>query len=134
MPAKSIAQRRLSAIAEKHPEQLHDKNKGLANLSQQTLHDFAATSEKRLPQYKADGMTNTAWQQSEPVRSGNNRPDWMERAVSGSVPNPVPHMADGKRTAPMSMKSTAPAFRIGKTEKATADPAPRKRQYFKTAW
>lgn len=43
MPAKSEAQRRLFAIAEHHPGLLYKRNRGLVNLSHQTLHDFAAT-------------------------------------------------------------------------------------------
>lgn len=49
MPARSVAQRQLFAIAEKHPEKLHAGNRGLANLSHKTLHDFAATKERGLP-------------------------------------------------------------------------------------
>jgi hypothetical protein len=52
MPSTSVAQRRLFAVAEHHPEELYSKNKRLAGLSHQTLHDFAATSEKGLPQRK----------------------------------------------------------------------------------
>jgi hypothetical protein len=48
MPAKSVAQRRLFAVAEHKPEQLRGKNKELANLSRKTLHDFASTKEKGL--------------------------------------------------------------------------------------
>ena len=43
MPAKSAAQRRLFAIAEHHPGMLYKRNRGLASLPHQTLHDFAAT-------------------------------------------------------------------------------------------
>lgn len=50
MPAKSVAQRRLFAIAEHHPDELHSENAGLAKLPHKTLHDFAAVSEKGLPQ------------------------------------------------------------------------------------
>ena len=49
MPSTSKAQRRLFAIAEHHPEELYARNKSLAKLPQQTLHDFAATKEKNLP-------------------------------------------------------------------------------------
>lgn len=122
MPSVSAAQRRLFAIAEHHPDQLYGKNKSLARLPHQTLHDFASTPEQHVP-HKADGMTNTAWQQSEPGRGGKKRPDWMERAV----PKGVPHMADGKKPEEIS-------FRTGKTEKATAEQTPRARKYFKTAW
>lgn len=52
MPAKSVAQRRLFAIAEHHPGELRAGNQDLAKLSHKTLHDFAATSEKRLPKRK----------------------------------------------------------------------------------
>jgi hypothetical protein len=60
MPATSPAQRRLFAIAEHHPDQLYDKNKGLANLPQNTLHDFAATKESSMPKrrnYGEEGET-----------------------------------------------------------------------------
>ena len=48
MPAKSVAQRRVMAIAEHHPEQLYDRNKGLLKMSHSQLHDFASTKEKGL--------------------------------------------------------------------------------------
>jgi hypothetical protein len=41
MPSKSESQRRLFAIAEHSPGSLYSKNKGLANLPKETLHDFA---------------------------------------------------------------------------------------------
>lgn len=50
MPAKSKAQRRLFAIAEHDPGALYPQNKGLANLSEATLHDFAKSKEKSLPE------------------------------------------------------------------------------------
>ncbi len=43
MPAKSIAQREVMAIAEHHPEKLYPKNKGLLKMSHQQLHEFADT-------------------------------------------------------------------------------------------
>lgn len=49
MPAESKAQRIVMAIAEHHPEELNEKNKGVANMSHKQLHDFAATPEKGLP-------------------------------------------------------------------------------------
>jgi hypothetical protein len=52
MPATSIAQRRLFAVAEHNPGALHKKNKGLLGLSHQTLHEFADTKESGLPQKK----------------------------------------------------------------------------------
>ena len=51
MPAVSKAQRRLFAIAEHHPGELYKKNRSLLGMSQQALHDFAATKEKRLPRH-----------------------------------------------------------------------------------
>ena len=52
MPAVSKAQRIAMAIAEHHPSQLYGKNRGLLKMSHSQLHDFAATSEKRLPYKK----------------------------------------------------------------------------------
>ncbi len=49
MPAKSQAQRALFAIAEHNPSALYARDAGLANLSQSTLHDFAATKTAGLP-------------------------------------------------------------------------------------
>jgi hypothetical protein len=40
-----------SAIAEHHPEDLYARNKGMAKMTHQQLHDFAATSEKGLPEH-----------------------------------------------------------------------------------
>jgi hypothetical protein len=51
MPAKSKAQRIAMAIAEHHPEDLNEKNKGLADMTHKQLHEFAATPEKHLPTY-----------------------------------------------------------------------------------
>lgn len=50
MPSVSKKQRRAMAIAEHHPEELYERNKGLTKMSHQQLHDFAATSEKELPE------------------------------------------------------------------------------------
>lgn len=55
MPATSIKQRRVMAIAEHHPEELHKKNRGLLGMSKGQLHDFAATPEKGLPMKKKPG-------------------------------------------------------------------------------
>jgi hypothetical protein len=49
MSAKSRAQRIAMAIAEHHPEDLNEKNKGLADMTHKQLHDFASTPEKGLP-------------------------------------------------------------------------------------
>jgi len=43
MPAVSIKQRQLMAIAEHAPEKLYAKNRGVLRMSQSQLHDFAAT-------------------------------------------------------------------------------------------
>lgn len=51
MPAKSKAQREAMAIAEHHPDELYPENKGMAKMSHQQLHDFAATPEKKLPEH-----------------------------------------------------------------------------------
>lgn len=49
MPALSESQRKLMAIAEHHPEEVSEKNKGVLDMSHKQLHDFAATKEKGLP-------------------------------------------------------------------------------------
>lgn len=51
MPAVSKNQRIAMAIAEHHPEDLNEKNKGLADMTHKQLHEFAATSEKGLPEH-----------------------------------------------------------------------------------
>jgi Protein of unknwon function (DUF3008) len=51
MPAESRAQRIAMAIAEHHPEDLNEKNKGLADMTHKQLHDFASTPEKGLPEH-----------------------------------------------------------------------------------
>ena len=116
MPAKSVAQRALFAIAERHPDQLYAKNKGLAKLPHQTLHDFAATSG-----LKADGqaplggtMTNQSFQQAE--QTSGARPEWMERATAHAADGRM-CMADGRRptAAPM------PQYRVRAT-RITAQP------------
>lgn len=43
MPAESIAQRQVMAIAEHHPDKLYKKNRGLLKMSKSQLHDFAST-------------------------------------------------------------------------------------------
>jgi len=40
------------AIAEHSPEKLYKKNRGLLRMTQQQLHDFAATKRKGLPKKK----------------------------------------------------------------------------------
>lgn len=52
MPAVSVHQRVAMAIAEHHPDKLYKKNRGLLKMSHKQLHEFAATSEKDLPEKK----------------------------------------------------------------------------------
>lgn len=52
MPATSVAQRRLMAIAEHHPEEVSAKNQGILKMSHTQLHDFADTKESGLPKKK----------------------------------------------------------------------------------
>ncbi len=52
MPAVSKAQRAVMAIAENHPGKLYKRNRGLLKMSKAQLHDFATTSEKKLPRKK----------------------------------------------------------------------------------
>lgn len=52
MPAVSMKQRRMMAIAEHQPEKLHKRNRAVMAMSQGQMHDFAATSEKGLPKQK----------------------------------------------------------------------------------
>lgn len=55
MPAESKAFRRLAALAEHHPEQVSSKNRSVLNMSKGQLHDFAATSERGLPEHSREG-------------------------------------------------------------------------------
>lgn len=50
MPAKSVAQRRLIAIAEHHPGQVYAKNRGILGMKKEDMHDFASTKETDLPE------------------------------------------------------------------------------------
>jgi hypothetical protein len=52
LPALSIKQRRVMAIAEHHPDKLKSKNKGLLKMSHKQLHEFADTKEEGLPYQK----------------------------------------------------------------------------------
>jgi hypothetical protein len=58
MPATSVAQRRLFAIAEHHPGMLYKKNRNLLKMKKEELHKFASTSEKNLPERKAKSKKN----------------------------------------------------------------------------
>lgn len=46
------------AIAEHDPQKLFKRNAGLAQMSHQQLHDFAATSEKDLPEHVKKARRN----------------------------------------------------------------------------
>lgn len=49
MSATSKKQRRMMAIAEHHPEELYERNKGAMNMSKEEMHKYASTEEKGLP-------------------------------------------------------------------------------------
>jgi hypothetical protein len=53
VPAESVAQRRLFAIAEHHPEELYPENRSLAKVSKEKLRHYSKTKEKGLPQHVA---------------------------------------------------------------------------------
>ena len=48
MPSKSKAQRQAMAIAEHHPRKLYARNRGLTQMSNQQLHEFAKTKEEAI--------------------------------------------------------------------------------------
>jgi len=52
MPAKSKKQRKMMAIAEHHPEMLHEENKGALDMKKEELHKMASTKENGLPMKK----------------------------------------------------------------------------------
>ena len=49
MPAKSVKQRKMMAIAEHHPEKLLKRNRGVSKMGKEKLRDFSKTKEKHLP-------------------------------------------------------------------------------------
>ncbi len=51
MPATSKKQQQAMAIAEHHPEKLFSRNKRLAKMNKENLHDFASTPRKGLPEF-----------------------------------------------------------------------------------
>ena len=55
MPAKSVAQQKLMAIAKHSPSKVFARNKGVLGMSKKSLDDFASTSLKRLPQRVKSG-------------------------------------------------------------------------------
>ena len=52
MPSVSKKQRKLMAVAEHNPSAVSEKNKGVLNMSQDDMRDFAATPETNLPERK----------------------------------------------------------------------------------
>ena len=52
MPAKSIKQRRLMAIAAEHPSKVFARNRGVLKMGKSSLKEFARTREKGLPKKK----------------------------------------------------------------------------------
>ena len=50
MPALSKKQQEAMAIAEHEPGKLYSRNRGMAKMSHQQLHDFASTPRKGLPE------------------------------------------------------------------------------------
>ena len=55
MPAKSVAQQKLMAIAKHSPSKVFARNKGVLGMSKESLDDFASTSLKRLPRRVKSG-------------------------------------------------------------------------------
>lgn len=55
MPAKSVAQRRLMAIASHEPSKLYKRNQSVAKMGKSSLREFASTKEKGLPSRKMKG-------------------------------------------------------------------------------
>ncbi len=49
MPARSVAQRQVMAIALHHPEKLYRRNRRLKKMKKKALHEFATTQERGLP-------------------------------------------------------------------------------------
>lgn len=49
MPAKSVAQQEMMAIAEHEPDKLYARNRGVLKMSKGQMHDFASGSQKGKP-------------------------------------------------------------------------------------
>lgn len=52
MPAVSQAQARLMSMAEHNPSAIYGRNRGVLKMTDEQLHDFAATKRKGLPKHK----------------------------------------------------------------------------------
>ena len=81
MPATSKAQRQAMAIAEHHPGELYARNKGMAKMTHGQLHDFAATSEKHLPERAHEVRHSNAG--SEHKAHHSNREAYFKRNAGG---------------------------------------------------
>jgi hypothetical protein len=79
MPAKSIAQQKLMAIAKHNPKSILPKNKGVLGMSEESLGDFASTSLKGLPSR---------------VKSGNNV---LAKIAGGKGISALRGMAKGRK-------------------------------------
>lgn len=122
MPSVSQAQARYFRWLEHAPDAAAERKK--SGMTRQQMHDFSATPDKGLPEYKADGqaplggtMTNQSFQQAE--QTSGARPEWMERATAH--PNP---MADGRACMGDGRHPTAapmPQYRVRAT-RITAQP------------
>jgi hypothetical protein len=51
MPARSVAQRKLIAIALHHPGKVKAKNRSILSMKREDMHDFAATKETGLARH-----------------------------------------------------------------------------------
>lgn len=65
MPSVSKAQQEAMAIAEHNPGALHARNKGLLKMSQEQLHDFAATKRNGLPARKSKASARRRLRQAD---------------------------------------------------------------------
>jgi len=92
MPAKSEAQRRLMAIAEHHPEELYERNKGAAEMTHKQLHEFASTSEKGLPEHVKKREEGGPVEPGEKYLVGEKGPEILEMEKSGRItPTTIVH-------------------------------------------
>jgi len=77
MPAVSEKQRKLMAIAEHDPGALYPENKGVAQMSHQQLHDFAATKGKLPEKVKSPKRGYGSQKRSDHGRHKRGRGDNM---------------------------------------------------------
>jgi hypothetical protein len=79
MPAKSIAQQKLMAIAKHSPSKVFPENKGVLGMPKESLGDFASASLKRLPRR---------------IRSGRNV---LAKIVNGKGSSVLMGLAKGRK-------------------------------------